>query len=586
MRLHLVTNPETIQSKPSPRWLSPLLLIGFSVFPFVPTLWCGYVWDDNTLTQNSLILEPSGFIRIWTQPLANEKEEHYWPVVYTSFWAEAQWCGLRAWLSHLINVLIHAANVLLAWRLLLRLKVRGAWLASALFAVHPIHVESVAWIIERKDVLSTFFYLLSALLYVDFLRRSKEHSYLISISFFVCALLSKSIVVTLPLVLGLGLIGREGRWKWDPWFRLLPFFLLDGLTIFADFKIHHYFIKLTSAESIGSPVDRALIAARALWFYLGRVIWPAHFMGLYSRWELESSILGWVLFPTILAAAVAMLWLFRRGLGFQVLGGLAFFVLTLAPILGFIEHSYIRISFVAERFAYLASLGVFVAIAPVSVSVVRLSRSLSLSARLGCFLLLTLLSFLTWRRCELYRDDPTFFGAILKKNPSNWVAWNEVGNYEYQAGHVDRAMTHFLEALRLKPDSVNAMINYGNILAIKGQLDLAIAQYRKGAEIQPGTPAVWKNLAEALLLQGKLDEAEDAAQKSLQLQPDDPKSHNQLGIIRAKQGRWDDAVQEFLKALQFDPENEGVKRNLERARTRRSDDPNPRSAQPPIKPFR
>ena len=352
-----------------------LALVGLGllvVVCYLPAmLWGGFVWDDNVFIKVNPVREVSGLWQIWFSPSAIEGEYHYWPLVYTTFWLEHKLWGYAPAGYHVVNVLLHLANTLLLWHILRRLAVPGTWVVAAVFAVHPLHVESVAWVIERKDVLSGLFYLAAALMWMRFVEQPNPRRYAWSLALYAAALLSKSIVVTLPVVLLLWPWWKQGRVTSSDLLRLVPFFVVGLVITVGDLS----FYRSGEAEPFDySLAERMLIAARALWFYAGKLLWPSELAVIYPRWDIRvADPLAW----GYLVAAVALvvgLWHFRHQLGRGPLAGALFFAVTLSPVLGFVDYQYMKYAFVADRFQYLAGIGVMaVVIGAVTYVVRRLS---------------------------------------------------------------------------------------------------------------------------------------------------------------------------------------------------------------------
>ena len=322
---------------------------------YFPALSGGFVWDDVVFSEEPVILTPSGLWNIWVSPADIENEGHYWPIVYTSFWLEHKLWGLAPLGYHLVNILLHIVNVLLVWRLLLRLTVPGAWVVAAVFAVHPLHVESVAWIIERKDLLSTLFYLTAVLTWMRFVETPGWGRYGLALALFTAGLLSKSVVVTLPAALLLWHWWQRNRVTVTDLLRLAPFFVVGlGITA-ADLAFY------TSREPLDlgySVIERGLIAARALWFYVGKLLWPTELAVIYPLWDIHvGDPLAW-LYVVAAVAVATLLWVGRHRVGRGPLAGALFFAVTLSPVLGFVDYGYMQFSFVADRFQYLAGVGV------------------------------------------------------------------------------------------------------------------------------------------------------------------------------------------------------------------------------------
>ena len=334
-------------------------LCALAIVSYIPAISGGFVWDDVIFTEEPIIREASGLWRIWFSPSDIDREGHYWPIVYTSFWLDHKLWDLAPIGCHAVNVLLHLVNCLLLWRLMLRLAVPGAWFIAAVFAVHPLHVESVAWVIERKDLLSALFYLSAALTWIRFTATPRLPTYLLALALFVAGLLSKSIVVTLPVALLIWHWWKRGRVTSADLLRLLPLFVIALCITAADLAFYRGKDPLTFDLSL---IERVLIAARALWFYAGKLVWPVDLPVIYPRWEMDASDpLAW----GYLAAAVALgalLWFVRKWVGTAPLVGASYFALTLSPVLGFVDFSYMEFSFVADRYQYLAGIGLTAAL--------------------------------------------------------------------------------------------------------------------------------------------------------------------------------------------------------------------------------
>jgi protein O-mannosyl-transferase len=325
------------------------------------------------------------------------------------------------------------------WRILCVLRIPGAWLAAAIFAVHPVQVESVAWISERKNVLSALSYFAAALTYLRFVPLREAPTvesrsllfYFGSLALFVCALLSKTVTCSLPAAL-------IGWWKnghvqrRDVW-PLLPFFAIGlGLGLSTIWIERHHVGALGPAWSFTFP-ERFLIAGRALWFYAGKLLWPAQLTLIYPRWHISVSSAAQWLLPLAAAAVIATLWWTRKRIGREALVAVLFFAGTLAPALGFVNVFPFRYSFVADHFQYLASIGLIVLFA---VGLSRLPRVIPA-------LLLILLTALTWIQVSVYRDLESLWTDVVKKNPDSWMAQNSYAAVLVEKGSKRRGHAAF-----------------------------------------------------------------------------------------------------------------------------------------------
>ena len=338
-----------------------LALVAMVAVAYAPAvLWGGFVWDDTIFTEAEPVRTVSGLWDIWFAPEKIRKEAHYWPLTYTIFWLEHKLWGFWAPGFHAVNVVLHIANTLLLWRLLRRVEVPGAWLVAAVFAVHPLNVNSVAWIIERKDVLSGLFYLTAALAWLRYEEKAREDArgwrhLVLSAMLLGAGLLCKSSVVTLPAALLIVQWWRHGRVSAGDLLRVAPLFAVAALVTALDLSLY---LNRALHSFDYSLVERVLVAGRALWFYPVKILWPADLAVVYPLWDVRVSDLGAWTYPVAAVALAAALWCLRRRIGRGPLAGALFYAVTVSPMLGIVPFSYMAFSFVADRFQYLAGIGV------------------------------------------------------------------------------------------------------------------------------------------------------------------------------------------------------------------------------------
>jgi len=532
-----------------PVWQGGLIVL-LVFLAYLPALRGGFVWDDETyVTHNPTLHNLDGLQCIWFEVGAVPQ---YYPMVHTTFWLEYHLWGLNPFGYHLVNILLHAMAAILLWQVLLRLRIRGAWLAAVLFALHPVCVESVAWITERKNVLSAVFYFAAALAYLRFAPLEQNDSgrqrwgwHRVALVLFMAALLSKTVTCSLPAALLLVCWWKKGRLRQNDIMPLLPFFATGvalGL-LTAWMEKHH--VGAQGAEWSLTFADRCLIAGRALWFYAGKLVWPAHLTFIYPRWVIEPA--GWWqwLFPVATIGVVAGLWLARRRIGKGPLVAVLFFAGTLGPALGFVNVYPMRYSFVADHFQYLAGVGLITLCAA---GLARIPRVIPAT-------LVVLLGALTWQQAGIYRNPETLWRDTLAKNPDCWMAHNNLGHLLSNQGHIEEAMEHYHKAIQIDPNSYETLGNLGNTLATLGRFDEAIKNYRKFIQINPNDAAALNNLALALVAQGRFDEAIENYYKAIQINPDYPDAQYNLGIALAAKGRSDEAIENYRNAIQINPNN-------------------------------
>jgi tetratricopeptide (TPR) repeat protein len=541
-------------------WLLALLLVIVTITAYLPS-WNGTpVWDDDAHLTKQELRSLEGLARIWTQPGATQQ---YYPLVHTLFWVEHQLWGDWPAGYHLLNILLHCVSALLLVRILQRLEIPGAWLAAAIFALHPIQAESVAWISELKNVLSGAFCLGSVLAYVKFDRTRNLVSYAAALVLFVLGLMSKTVIATLPAAMLVIFWWKRGKlsWKQDV-LPLIPFFLLGTAAGLVTTWLERNLIGAEGSDFNYSFLERALIAGRVIWFYLSKLFWPLDLIFVYPQWQVSETVWWQYLFPAAVLLLLGVLaWLSRWCRA--PLAALLFFIGTLFPVLGFLNVYPFRYSLVADHFQYLASLGI-IALVAAGIALVFESRQLwrRPTGYVLCAALLTSLTILTWRQSAMYTDVETLWQTTIKRNPKAWMAHNNLGAVLLKRGQVDQAIIHFRKALEIKPDHLGAQANIGNALLQKGQVEEAIAHYDTALAIKPTDAEVHYNLGNALLLNRQVDEAIAHYQKALEIKPDFADACNNLGIVLLQKGELDQAIAYYQRALEINPRYVQARANL------------------------
>jgi len=577
-----------LQSSRNRGWLLGLLLVAAVVFAYQPAWQAGFIWDDDAHVTRPELRSLNGLAHIWMQLGATQQ---YYPLVHSVFWVEHRLWGDSTAGYHLINILLHAFSALLLVRILRQLKIPGAWLAAAIFALHPVQVESVAWISELKNTLSGAFYLGSALAYLEFDRNRSGGNYALALGLFVLGLLSKTVIATLPAALLVVFWWQRGKlsWKRDA-LPLIPFFVAGiGAGLFTAWVERKYIIGAESSEFNFSVIERFLMAGRVIWFYLGKLFWPANLVFVYPRWNVSQTV-GWqYLYPgAALLLLGALCWQRRRWRG--PLAGLLFFGGTLFPALGFFNVYPFRFSLVADHFQYLAGIGPIVLVAAginTRLSSFRARRLFWEPALCGT--LLAMLCMLTWRQSRVYQGNETLWQMTLARNPNSSLAHNNLGNLFlrngrmdeavkqfqkaleiepryalahnnlgaafYQLGRMDEAVTHYQQALEIEPRFAQAHNNLGIVLFEKGQVDEAIAHFQKALAVQPNNARIYNNFGKALLKKGETDGALRCFQKAVEITPDFAEAQENLGMMLFQKGQVDEAIVHYQKAAALQPVN-------------------------------
>ncbi len=539
---------------------APRLIIGAAalcalVFVAYLRVWhAGFIWDDDAhLTQNPCIIGPLGFQQIWTTA-----EATYYPLVLTTFWLVHKIAGVNAQVYHVLNVLLHAANAILLWRVLRALHVRAAWLGAALWALHPVMVQSVAWITETKNTQSCFFYLLSVLFFVKWNTARRWWQFALALLFGAAAITSKSSTVVLPAVLALCLWWENGRWRWRDILALIPFALLSAIASAWTIWEQKFHSGAVGDEWAQTAAQRTIIAGRDICFYVAKLAWPDPLVFIYPRWQVDASL--WLNYMPVAAVAAALiaLWVGRNTRARAVLFAAAYFLIALLPVLGFFDVYFFRYSFVSDHFQYLASIGpLALAASAMTTSAHSLPASRFTIPAAGAFLL-ALLGWLTWRQTGIYMDAETLWTATLARNPQCWMAHYELARSFRDQGNFDDAVREYRQGLAIWPGYSEAHYNLASVLLQKGDLDGAIGEYETAVRLKPHDAETHNNLGSSLLLRHDLDRAITEFLTALALNPNYAEAEQNVGSALLQRGRTEQGIQHLRRAVELGPQNAGA----------------------------
>jgi tetratricopeptide (TPR) repeat protein len=556
-RAHLLGLPD------SAIWTSILCA---TLIAYWPALRGGLVWDDASHVTNPALESLHGLWRIWFDLGATQQ---YYPLLHSAFWIEHRIWGDAVLGYHLTNVILHAASACLVVLIVRRLSLPGAWLAGMVFALHPVCVEAVAWISEQKSTLSGLFCLAAAMVYLRYDQSRRRRDYLCALGLFVLALLSKTVTATLPAALLVVFWWQRGRIGLRRDVRpLLPWFALSTAAGLFTAWVERTYIGARGADFALTLPERFLLAGRAIWFYAGKLVCPVPLIFTYPRWRIDAGV-WWQYLPLVgvLAAAVGFCLLARRHRG--PLAAFLIFTGTLFPVLGFLNVYPFIFSFVADHFAYLASLA---AIVPITSGLASGAKTIGLRKPAVVILptaLLAVLGILTWRQSATYRDAETLYRATLARNPASWMAHTNLGVALAESpSRLPEAVAEYQASLRLKPNEAQTHMDLGNALAqMPGRLPDAVAEFRMALRLRPNSVQTHSDLGVALSqITGRLPDAIAEFHAALRLQPEFAEAHDNLGVALSQiPGRQFDAIAEFREALRIRPDYADARNNLARA---------------------
>ena len=603
------------------RWKSFLLraavIVLAGLWVYSPAYHGDWLWDDDQLLTQNLTVQhrvspdpsvPPNSLQSLAKLWFNPDGADYFPLSYTALWAQWPFFGLRSTGYHVTTILLHIAGSLLLWALLAKMRIPGAWLSGLVFAIHPVCVESVAWVSETKNTLSLPLFLISAICWVgqddETDTAKRQRLYGISIVFFLLAMFAKTSIVAFPVVTLLYAWWKRGTVTMRDLIVAAPLFVVSivlGLVTMSyqwGRAIGQEKIIVGDLLSVGGFLSRTAIAGMAILHYLASIVWPVNLLPIYPRWEVDPPkawmFLAW---PLIIGGAWWM-WKNRDAVslphwGRHALFAFGFFLLMVAPVLGFVTISYMRITWVADHFIYLPMISI---IALLCAGVIRLFGQAQEESKptflAGGALLLAALTLLSFRDAVNWMDEDHMWEHTLKHNFDAWQAHNRLGAKKFARGDVDGAHFHFQNSTRLRPDLGETHNNLGttlsaraNILGQRGdqaganrEMAAAIEQFTEASRVTPHVPAIKVNLANALAAAGRFGEAGDKYRELLEKEPGNPALINNYGVTLYKMGKKEEAIVQFKKALEIAPNLKDARESLAVAL---GEKPDPSASAPP-----
>lgn len=499
-----------------------LIILAAGFWAMSPVLRGEWLLDDLAYyPRNPLLGDPHQLWKIWFEP---GTLIDYYPIEATFGWLQWSVWHQFTFGYHLVNLALHLLNALLVWRLLERLGLRLAWLGGLIFAVHPVQVESVAYLAELKNTLSLAPFLLAMEAWIDFEDYGRRLDYVLALVLFLIAMLCKISMIGFPFVILLYAWWKHGRIDRHDLKRSLPFFavslVLGAVAIHASHKFMQAHLLVEDSVPMGGFFSHLALAGLSLSFYFLRFVWPVGSLPVYPFWKIDPPTLLQFVPWLVWGGVIFLAWRERKTWGRVVLFGLGFFIINLAPFLGFRAISYMSFTWVMDHFLYLPIIGL-IGLTVVGLDWLRARVNLSV-ARLGAVLVGFGVGFLV--------SDSH---AYAKKFESPEILWS------YAVSH--------------NPQSWAAQNNLASALHLSGRVTRAIAQYEQAIQLNPNEAVLRENLGLALMDSGRRAEAIDQFQQAIALRPGRLKSHYYLGMLLAQEGKLPEAREHFEFVLHLDP---------------------------------
>jgi len=526
-----------------------LLFFVLSAAIYYPAINGGFIWDDiQVILNNPIFREPNTLFKIWF----GKDSIDYWPVSYTLYWLEWLCFGSNPIGYHVVNLVIHAFCGALLWRILVVLNFSFPLFAAFLFCIHPLNVDAVAWIVQEKTTLGTALILVSTLFYLDADKKKYRYSYGLSLFFFILANLTKISGVTWPFVFLIYEWYRSNyKIKETNIKRVAPFFaisLLLGLL-----NVFWYASPATTAtiDVIRDDgfISRLAGAGQNLAFYIYKILLPLNLNFVYPRWSISpENILSWI--PTTIVLGLLFLaFATKRMRTNGVLLFILYVCITLFPVIGFFEIHFMKFSWVADHYMYLTLPGVIAAtVAIVSTRIKIPALKVTAAVALSGFYI-----YQTATRSAVYTSDEQIWTDTIAKNPQAWGAHLFLGSYAHDRRQLEKAIYHYSEAIKIRPDDPEMHYNLAIDLMTIGKNDESIAHYQEALKLRPNYSDAHDNLAVVLVSEGKIDEGISHYRAAIEINPNDSAAHNNMGVALSSQNKLDQAISEYNEALRITP---------------------------------
>ncbi len=545
--------------------LQVAILAVFVIWIYLPTLNGAFIWDDIFLITNWAVQSESlgGLASIWIEPEGID----YFPITYTALWMQWIAFGNNTFGYHVVNVLLHLSSCFLLWILLTRLKLPGAWLSALIFGIHPVCVESVAWISEIKNTLSLPFFLLTCFFWIkhDDLKNDSRMSryYIFSLVMFIVAMLAKPSVVATPFLALIYEWWKRGKVSLLGLYRTIPLFLIAfviGLITLSfqwERAIGDYILPIEGVAS------RFAVAGMAIVFYFFKVIWPMNLMPMYPQWSIKP-LQFWQLLPWAgILAFGTLMWMNRSGWGRHAIFAAGFFLTMLLPTLGFLDFAFMYISWVSDHFLYVPMIGLIAAVVAAGTVFFQIQKiPIKLGGTMCMSFLIIACTWISHSYANHWRNEEALWTYTLKKNDSAWQAHLALGGIELSKGKTVSALKHLERAGNLKPNDVRVQLGFANALLDNGKPQKAATVLEEIYKTHECNARLIGTLVVAWVQTGQNSKAIKASEKILAASPGNSAVRLELARALHNSGDIESAKKEYRILLEIDKHNQEAQKGL------------------------
>ncbi|MBF0286412.1 MAG: tetratricopeptide repeat protein [SAR324 cluster bacterium] len=530
-----------------------LCLACITLIVYYPAIQAEFIWDDfHFFINDPLIGSADGLWKIWFDP--GTDGWNYWPITRTAFWIQRQLWDLQPLGYHVVNIVFHFLNATVLWLALKRFQIKGAWLVGLLFAIHPVHVASTAWVTELKNTLSGFFYLLSIWSFIYFDHRKKWHWYFISLGLFACALLSKSTTIMLPVLLIASRLWFQREWQKKDILCLIPFFLLALGSAYVSIWFESQYIGTRTAGFSLNWIERIQVAGHVPFFYLDKLLFPYSLIAVYPKWKIMMTQLSLYLPILALGAGCAItLWRYQQW-GRPVFLSVGAFIVTLFPVLGLLKISGFTITYVWIHHAYLPSVPIFILLGSwgmllrdyfyqYSVTAVKM-----LPEGMG-ILFFCVLGMLTWNQVHIYKNEEILWKDAVKKTQSSWMAFQNMGIVYRQKNETEKALEYLNKALQIEAHRSSTYYHRGGVYVSLGQYEQAIEDYNKAISLTSDVADYYNDRGIAYHKLHQYEQAIEDYHRSIELDADNSSYYNNRANIYYKFKQYKEAIADYSYAI-------------------------------------